>query len=154
MLAKMWKKVLLAVCIIACLFNIMTKIVNRHSLEVNLESVNDGSVVFDFSKDESKKYVTRRIKQLSDISEGIKKSGKSNPVLLKTEGFWMKRCRGSTCFSFRRSERAAEKRRETKKRCSLSRPMFHVKHPLEEGQGTMCRTEKTSHVSRETWDVF
>lgn len=52
MLAKMWKKVLLAVCIIACLYNIMSKIVNRHSLEVNLESVNDGSVVFDFSKEE------------------------------------------------------------------------------------------------------
>lgn len=54
MLAKMWKKVLLAVCIVACLFNIMSKIVNRHSLEVNLESVNDGSVVFDFSKDDEK----------------------------------------------------------------------------------------------------
>lgn len=54
MLAKLWKKVLLAVCIIACLFNIMSKIVNRHSLEVNLESVNDGSVVFDFSKEEEK----------------------------------------------------------------------------------------------------
>ena len=54
MLAKMWKKVLLAVCIVACLFNIMSKIVNRHSLEVNLESVNEGSVVFEFSKDDEK----------------------------------------------------------------------------------------------------
>lgn len=65
MLAKMWKKVLLAVCIIACLFNIMTKIVNRHSLEVNLESVNDGSVVFDFSKDEEKTTTN------SDVIEGV-----------------------------------------------------------------------------------
>ena len=48
MLAKLWKKVLLAVCIIACIFNIMYKIVNRHSLKVNLESVNDGETVFDF----------------------------------------------------------------------------------------------------------
>lgn len=65
MLAKMWKKVLLAVCIIACLFNIMTKIVNRHSLEVNLESVNDGSVVFDFSKEEEKTTSN------SDVIEGV-----------------------------------------------------------------------------------
>ena len=64
MLAKLWKKVLLAVCIIACLFNIMSKIVNRHSLEVNLESVNDGSVVFDFSKE--KEQATS-----SDIIEGV-----------------------------------------------------------------------------------
>lgn len=65
MLAKMWKKVLLAVCIIACLFNIMTKIVNRHSLEVNLESVNDGSVVFNFSKDEEQQTTS------SDVIEGV-----------------------------------------------------------------------------------
>ena len=47
MLAKMWKKVLLAVCIIACIFNIMTKLVNRHSLESNLERANDGNTVLD-----------------------------------------------------------------------------------------------------------
>ena len=47
MLAKMWKKVLLAVCIIACLFNIMSKLVNRHSLEANLNSANDGNTVLD-----------------------------------------------------------------------------------------------------------
>lgn len=52
MLAKIWKKVLLAICIIACIYNIMAKLVNRHSLEENLNSVNDGEVVFDFSKNE------------------------------------------------------------------------------------------------------
>ena len=53
MLAKVWKKVLLAVCIIACIFNIMSKLVNRHSLKENLESANDGQTVFSiFQKDE------------------------------------------------------------------------------------------------------
>ena len=53
MLAKLWKKVLLAVCIIACIFNIMSKLVNRHSLKDNLESANDGETVFSiFQKDE------------------------------------------------------------------------------------------------------
>ena len=50
MLAKLWKKILLAVCIIACIFNIMSKLVNRHSLKENLESANDGITVFDFFK--------------------------------------------------------------------------------------------------------
>ena len=53
MLAKMWKKVLLAICIIACIFNIMSKLVNRHSLKENLESANDGITVFSiFQSDE------------------------------------------------------------------------------------------------------
>ena len=33
MLAKIWKKLLLAICIIACLFNITYKLVNRISIE-------------------------------------------------------------------------------------------------------------------------
>lgn len=53
MLAKLWKKVLLAICIIACIFNIMSKLVNRHSLKDNLESANDGETVFSiFQKDQ------------------------------------------------------------------------------------------------------
>ena len=39
MLAKVWKKALLAICIIACLFNVMHKLVSRTSLEVQLRSV-------------------------------------------------------------------------------------------------------------------
>ena len=39
MLAKVWKKALLAVCIIACIYNVMSKLVNRTSLEVQLRSV-------------------------------------------------------------------------------------------------------------------
>ena len=53
MLAKIWKKVLLAICILACIFNIMSKLVNRHSLKENLESANDGETVFSiFQKEE------------------------------------------------------------------------------------------------------
>ena len=50
MLAKMWKKVLLAICIIACIFNLMSKLVNRHSLESNLKRANDGNTVLDALK--------------------------------------------------------------------------------------------------------
>lgn len=37
MLAKIWKKVLLAICILACLFNVTSKLVNKKSLQANLD---------------------------------------------------------------------------------------------------------------------
>lgn len=65
MLAKIWKKVLLAVCIIACIFNIMSKLVNRHSLKENLESANDGETIFSiFQKDEV-------VESESELIEGV-----------------------------------------------------------------------------------
>ena len=39
MLAKIWKKLLFAICIIACIYNVMNKLVSRTSLEVQLKSV-------------------------------------------------------------------------------------------------------------------
>ena len=42
MLAKIWKKLLLVVCIIACLFNITYKIVNKTSLKSELQSIVGG----------------------------------------------------------------------------------------------------------------
>lgn len=39
MLAKIWKKLLLAICIIACIYNVMNKLVSRTSLETQLKSV-------------------------------------------------------------------------------------------------------------------
>lgn len=42
MLAKIWKKLLLAVCIIAILFNITAKLVNRISLEKAISSAPEG----------------------------------------------------------------------------------------------------------------
>ena len=65
MLAKIWKKVLLAVCIIACIFNIMSKLVNRHSLKENLENANDGETIFSiFQKDEV-------VESESELIEGV-----------------------------------------------------------------------------------
>lgn len=51
MLAKLWKKVLLAACIIACIFNIMSKLVSRTSLELNLKSVENGESILSIFKD-------------------------------------------------------------------------------------------------------
>lgn len=47
MLAKVWKKVLLAICLIACIYNVMHKIVSRTSLEFQLESVKNQSSIID-----------------------------------------------------------------------------------------------------------
>ena len=38
MIAKIWKKLLLFILLIACLFNVVIKIVNKNSLEQELES--------------------------------------------------------------------------------------------------------------------
>ena len=37
MLAKIWKKLLFFILIVACLFNIVTKLVNKTSMEKELE---------------------------------------------------------------------------------------------------------------------
>lgn len=42
MLAKIWKKLLLAICIIACLFNVTYKLVNRISLEKVISTQQEG----------------------------------------------------------------------------------------------------------------
>ena len=62
MLAKVWKKVLLAICIVACIYNVMSKLVNRHSLEENLESANDGVLVFDVFTDNEQPSTSEAIK--------------------------------------------------------------------------------------------
>ena len=38
MIAKIWKKLLLFILIVACLFNIVIKIVNKNSLNTELEA--------------------------------------------------------------------------------------------------------------------
>ncbi len=38
MLAKIWKKVCIAILIIACLFNVISKLVNRISLKTEIKS--------------------------------------------------------------------------------------------------------------------
>lgn len=73
MLAKLWKKVLLAVCIIACIFNVMSKLVNRNSLEVNLKSANDGNTVFDFTRKDSEPASPGIIQEVKEVLEERKK---------------------------------------------------------------------------------
>lgn len=36
-MSKIWKKLLLAILVLACLFNIVTKLVNRNTLKTELE---------------------------------------------------------------------------------------------------------------------
>lgn len=50
MLPKIWKKVLLAICIVACLFNITSKLVNKTSLKANLDSIVNGKSLTDIVK--------------------------------------------------------------------------------------------------------
>lgn len=59
MLAKLWKKVLLAACIIACIFNIMSKLVSRTSLELNLKSVENGESILSIFKDKEEGDATK-----------------------------------------------------------------------------------------------
>lgn len=55
MLAKIWKKALLAVCILACLYNVMSKLVSRTSLEIQLKSVENQTSLFDMFKEKNTK---------------------------------------------------------------------------------------------------
>jgi len=48
MLAKVWKKLLLAICIIAILFNITSKLVKRTNLGTQLKSVVGGTSISEF----------------------------------------------------------------------------------------------------------
>ena len=51
MLAKWWKKIALAICIIAILFNITYKLVHRTNLKAELEAVR-GEEAIKFSEDD------------------------------------------------------------------------------------------------------
>ena len=73
MLPKIWKKVLLAICIIACLFNVISKLVNRTSLEVNLKSANDGNTIWGAFKNNDV-----NITYTTDVIEGVKNETSTN----------------------------------------------------------------------------
>lgn len=47
MLAKVWKKALLLICILACIYNVMHKLVSRTSLELQLKSVQNQNSIID-----------------------------------------------------------------------------------------------------------
>ena len=55
MLAKIWKKVCIAILIIACLFNIISKLVNRISF--NKEILSSAQYMYDEYKYENEKNV-------------------------------------------------------------------------------------------------
>jgi hypothetical protein len=52
MLAKWWKKIALAICIIAILFNVTYKLVHRTNIKEQLTSVLDGEAISFFQKDD------------------------------------------------------------------------------------------------------
>lgn len=52
MLAKIWKKVALAICIVAILFNITNKLVKKTNLKDELQSVMGGNAI-SFSEESS-----------------------------------------------------------------------------------------------------
>lgn len=87
MLAKLWKKVLLAVCIIACIYNVMAKLVNRTSLEDNLNSANDGNTVFEIFQKESTvdSNVINNTKNVTNTSNNITEKPKATEVVLDEE---------------------------------------------------------------------
>ncbi len=47
MLAKIWKKALLVVCILFCVYNVMHKLISRKPLEFQLKSVQNQSSIID-----------------------------------------------------------------------------------------------------------
>ena len=87
MLAKMWKKILLAICIIACIFNIMSKLVNRTSLELNLKSVvGSESLLSIFKEDKNDKNDKEDEEEKTSQEENVQKpSTQSAPEASEAE---------------------------------------------------------------------
>ncbi len=85
MLAKMWKKILLAVCIIACLFNLTSKLVNRHSLESNLKSANDGNTVLDPIKTEKDDKIDNTASKQNTKTENTFTQSSKNTTVVEEE---------------------------------------------------------------------
>ena len=59
MLAKIWKKVCLAILIIACLFNIMFKLVNKAKISLNDELVSSAQYMYEEYKYEQEENVIK-----------------------------------------------------------------------------------------------
>lgn len=60
MLAKIWKKLLLAICIIAILFNITYKFVSREKLTDQMKSVLHGNVI-EFTTEEENTTIDNKV---------------------------------------------------------------------------------------------
>ena len=69
MLAKIWKKMLLAICIIACIYNIMHKLISRTSLEIQLKSVENQSSLLDIFTPEKNEEKSSTEQEDQDVKE-------------------------------------------------------------------------------------
>lgn len=90
MLPKIWKKLLLAICIIACLFNVTAKLVNRISLEKVISTQTEGVDVRKILNitDEKPNVTNSSVYNVSDneqvvdkdIDEETPKEGEEQPI--------------------------------------------------------------------------
>ena len=72
MLAKMWKKVLLFICVIAILFNITSKLVYKTNLVTQLKSVIGGSSLSEyFNKEDTTINSEQNIKETNKKENSI-----------------------------------------------------------------------------------
>lgn len=81
MLAKVWKKALLAVCILACVINVMYKLISRTSLDVQLKSVQEqtsATNIWEDKQDEPEEENLSEEKQAEKQAEENKKEEKSS----------------------------------------------------------------------------
>ena len=69
MLAKIWKKLLLAICIIACIYNVMNKLVGRISLETQLKSVEVNNIKNDKVDKSANTYNTSKTERITKYDE-------------------------------------------------------------------------------------
>lgn len=83
MLAKVWKKALLAICIIACLYNVMHKLISRTSLEVQLKSVESKTSVMDSGYEEnSLKIEEEKVGKEIDLEEDEESQGEDKDTIV------------------------------------------------------------------------
>ena len=83
MLAKLWKKVLLVICILACIFNIMSKLVAKTSLELNLKSVENGESIMSVFKETQEESKSNTITSQDTINAEV--STQNNVVQEETQ---------------------------------------------------------------------
>lgn len=85
MLAKIWKKVLLSICILACIYNIMHKLVYRTSLNEQLKSVINQSSILEMVNNNSKSDINKenssRVNELN-TNETQKESSKDETIVV------------------------------------------------------------------------
>ena len=78
MLAKIWKKLLLAICIIACIYNVMNKLVSRTSLEAQLKSVELNPLTSDEEHETSQESKSSKINKTSKKEENENEDDDNN----------------------------------------------------------------------------